>query len=437
MDLSRVASVDRSGSPSELPAAAAPDADPREDGFLLAWSDAVRFTSDPEAILSETVRRLGRRLGATRVNYAEADAAGAALRVESDWTDGVASVAGGVFPVEALGEAVIRAHLGGEPFQSEDMQADPRVGPEARALYASVQVRGALTAPLVKEGRLLAVLSVQQSAPRAWSAAEVRLVREVAERTWAVLERARAEAELARSRELLHQSEKLAALGAMLGGVGHELNNPLSIIAAQAALLQRTPEGAEVGRRAQVIAEAADRCARIVRTFVAIARQTGVRPARTDLNAVVRAALDLAGADLRAAGVGVERAFDPALPALWADGDQLRQVVLNLVRNACEAMASTPGPRRLEVRTAREGEGALRLEVADTGPGVAAEHRGRIFDPFFTTRPQGAGVGLGLSSSRGVVEAHGGALTLVDSPAGATFHLILPVGSDPAGAPES
>ncbi len=408
----------------------APSAGGGDEAFLLAWSDAVRFTADPRAILAETVERLGRRLEASRVNYAEADAAGEALTVDSDWTDGAPSTAGGVFPLSALGEAVVRDHLRGEPFVSQDMWVDPRVGPEQKALYSAVQVRGALTVPLVKAGRLLAVLSVQQSTPRIWTAAEVRLTRDLAERTWAVLERARAEAELARSRERLHQSEKLAALGALLGGVGHELNNPISIIAAQAALLQRRPDGPDVGARASTIAEAAGRCARIVKTFLAIARQRAMTPAATDLNAIAAAALDLAARDLRTAGVEVVRAFDPAVPSVWADADQLRQVVLDLLANAGQALQDQPGPRRLEVRTGGGPEGSAWLEVADTGPGVAPEHRGRIFEPFFTTKPQGVGVGVGLSFAQGLVEAHGGSLTLVETAAGATFRVCLPLRAD-------
>ena len=272
--------------------------------------------------------------------------------------------------------------------------------------------------PLVKAGRLLAVLSVQQSQPRAWTSAEVRLTREAAERTWAVLERARAEAELARSRERLHQAEKSAALGALLAGVSHELNNPLSIITAQASLLQRRPEGPDVAARAGAIAEAAGRCGRIVKTFLAIARQRHMAPAPTDLNAVAAAALELSAYDLRQAGVQVERALDPALPLIRADGDQLRQVLFDLVANAHQAMAGHAGPRRLTLRSGAGADGGVWVEVADTGPGVAEEHRGRIFEPFFTTKPQGGGMGVGLSFAQGLVEAHGGELALADGEEG-------------------
>ena len=423
---------------SGLRAATADEADARarDDAFLLGWSDAIRFADDPAVILAETTARLGARLAATRVNYAEADAAGEALTVNSDWTNGVDSSAGATFPLSALGEAVIRDHLRGDPFLSEDMWNDPRTGPEQRALYRQVQVRGVVTVPLVKAGRLLAVLSIQSHAPRVWTPGEVRLAREVAERTWAVLERARAEAELARSRERLHQAEKLAALGSMLAGVSHELNNPLSIITAEATLLQRRPEGPEVARRAAMIADAAGRCARIVQTFLAIARRKAVARGPVDLNAVAAAALEQAEPDLRAAGVEVVCELDPALPTLRADADQLRQVALHLVLNARQAMAGRDGPRRLTVRTLAGPERTVRLEVADTGPGVAPEHRRRIFEPFFTTKPQGGGAGVGLSFVQGLVEAHGGALTLGDSESGALFRVTLPVDAPAAPAAE-
>ncbi len=410
------------------------DARARDDAFLLAWSDAVRFADDPSVILAETTARLGRRLEATRVNYAEADATGEALVVNNDWTDGAPSNAGASFPMSVLGEEVIRDHLRGAPFVSEDMWSDPRTGPVQRDLYRRVAVRGALTAPLVKAGRLLAVLSVQTSTPRAWTPAEVRLTCEVADRTWAVLERARAEAELARSRERLQEAEKLAALGSMLAGVSHELNNPLSIITAEATLLQRRPEGPDVAHRAAMIADAAGRCARIVQTFLAIARRKAVVRSRVDLNAVAAGALELAEPELRAAGVAVVRELDPELPVIRADADQLRQVLLHLLINARQAMQDQAGPRRLVVRTRSGPEGAAILEVADTGPGVPPEHRRRIFEPFFTTKPQGVGAGVGLSFVQGLVEAHGGALALGESDAGALFRVILP-GDAPVGPP--
>jgi PAS domain S-box-containing protein len=245
----------------------------------------------------------------------------------------------------------------------------------------------------------------------------------------------RAEEELTRSREALHQSEKLRAMGSLLAGVAHELNNPLAILVGQASMLEGEAGRGVLARRATMIRAAAERCARIVQTFVALARRKPPERRPVDLNEVARAALEIAGYGLRTTGVTVRADLAPGLPPLEADADQLHQVVLNLLINAQQALEAAPPPRTLAVRTARAGPDALVLEVADNGPGVPAEIRPRIFEPFFTTKPLGAGTGIGLSFSHGVAEAHQGRLELVDAGGGATFRLTLPVGAPPATVP--
>ena len=236
------------------------------------------------------------------------------------------------------------------------------------------------------------------------------------------------EAALQRSRDALYQSEKLSALGSLLAGVSHELNNPLSIVVAQAVMMERQAKGTELAERAFKIRRAADRCARIVQTFLAMARQKKPERTAVDLSAVADAAIELANYGLRADGVGITQMLTPDLPRIAADSDQLHQVVTNLIVNAQQAMASTRGLRWLEVRTALgEEPHTVVLEVCDSGPGIPPEIRRRIFEPFFTTKPQGEGTGMGLSFSQGLVEAHGGRLTLVPSERGACFRLTLPI----------
>ena len=241
-------------------------------------------------------------------------------------------------------------------------------------------------------------------------------------------QRKQAEAALERSRDALYQSEKLSALGSLLAGVSHELNNPLSIVVAQAVMMERQSAGTGLADRAVKIRRAADRCARIVQTFLAMARQKTPERTAVDLNAVANAALELAQYGLRADGVGITRAFAADLPRISADSDQLHQIVTNLIVNAQQAMAAERSLRWLEVRTARGPEpGTVHLEIADSGPGISPDMRRRIFEPFYTTKPQGEGTGVGLSFSQGLAEAHGGRLTLVPSPRGATFRLTLPI----------
>lgn len=240
------------------------------------------------------------------------------------------------------------------------------------------------------------------------------------------------EAELQRSRETLHQAEKLAALGSLLAGVSHELNNPLSALIGQSLMLEEDLIGRPEAERAGKIRNAAQRCARIVQTFLAMARRRPAARAPVQLNAVIQDALTLTDYALRTGGVTVEVDLSEELPLLLADANQLHQAFVNLLINAQQAMEGQAGPKILRVGTRREGAEVV-AEVSDSGPGVAAELAARIFEPFFTTKPLGAGTGVGLAFSRGVVEAHGGRLELAQSEHGARFLLRLPL---PSAEPE-
>ncbi|HEV7367869.1 PAS domain S-box protein [Arenibaculum sp.] len=241
--------------------------------------------------------------------------------------------------------------------------------------------------------------------------------------------REEAEREIARQREALLQSEKLAALGSLLAGVAHELNNPLSVVVGQSVLMEDMAPDERTRNRATKIHKAADRCARIVKTFLALARRRP--PERTDVNFndIVDASLELVAYALRADGVEVALDLATDLPTLWADGDQLNQVVTNLVVNARQALSERRSGRRLLVATRYEpATSTAVLEVADNGPGVPADIRNRIFEPFFTTKPAGIGTGVGLSICHNIVDAHGGTIAVADTPGGgATLVVRLPV----------
>ena len=238
-----------------------------------------------------------------------------------------------------------------------------------------------------------------------------------------------AEAELQRQRDAMHQSEKLAAMGALLAGVAHELNNPLSIVVGRAALLQTSAADPAVVNQARTIAGAADRCARIVRTFLELARQRPLARRQVDLAGMVADTLSLLGYGLRSAGVVATTEIASGLPQLWADPDQLAQVLINLIVNAQHARAQRPEPRNLHIALHHDAaDDAVILTVADNGPGIPPAIRSRIFDPFFTTKPVGEGTGLGLAMSLGHVRSHGGILDIETTPGGgATFVVRLPL----------
>ena len=245
-----------------------------------------------------------------------------------------------------------------------------------------------------------------------------------------ITDKKRSAEELSRQRESLYQREKLAALGSLLAGVAHELNNPLSVVVARAVLLEEQGDPATQAA-ALKIRTAAERCARIVRTFLAMARQQRPERGPVATNDVVTAALDITGYAIRTSSVDIELDLADDIPLIHADADQLHQVLLNLIINAQQALQDQPLPRRIRV-TSRFNANAdvLRITVADNGPGIPPHLRARVFEPYFTTKPTGLGLGVGLAVSLGIVEAHGGTLT-VDCPpsGGAVFTVVLPVGT--------
>jgi two-component system NtrC family sensor kinase len=245
----------------------------------------------------------------------------------------------------------------------------------------------------------------------------------------------RAEREVRSQRDAVRQAERLSALGSLLAGVAHELNNPLSIVIAHATLLaEQAGDAPGLGARATKIKTAAERCGRIVQTFLGMARRRPPERRLVAIGAVIDAALDLIGYALRSAGIAVMRDVAADTPEIAADQDQLVQVLINLLTNAQQALAGREGQRRITI-TARAGEeGGLVLAVADNGPGVPPALRQRVFDPFFTTRQEGGGTGVGLSLCRAIVSAHAGSVGIDETPGGgATVRLVLPRGRlDPA-----
>jgi PAS domain S-box-containing protein len=231
--------------------------------------------------------------------------------------------------------------------------------------------------------------------------------------------------------EQLRQSEKLAALGELVAGVAHELNNPLAGISAFAQLMMEEDLPPDQHESVRLIKREADRAVSVIRDLLVFSRKSGPAIGPVDPNALVQLSLRLRGYALRAAGVDVQTELDPEVPVVQGDDQKLQQVLLNLLVNAEYAMRGSSA-KRLVLRTShgrdpRLGD-SVTLEVSDSGTGMTAETRARIFEPFFTTKPPGIGTGLGLSVSYGIIEAHGGAIAVESELGhGTSFRITLPV----------
>jgi PAS domain S-box-containing protein len=241
-----------------------------------------------------------------------------------------------------------------------------------------------------------------------------------------------AEEELARQQQMLHQSEKLSALGELLAGVAHELNNPLSVVVGHALMMEEEIDDPVLLKRTSKISSAAERCSRIVKTFLAMARQRPTKLELTSVNTVIETAVDVAGYGLRSAGVRLETELGVDLPPIKGDADQLAQVLANLIVNAEHALADmgAEGLLTISTRRSRLGDHVV-IDVADNGPGIPEKIRARIFEPFFTTKTVGEGTGIGLAFCHRVIATHDGQIAAgVSEAGGALFTIRLAVAKE-------
>jgi PAS domain S-box-containing protein len=347
----------------------------------IAW-DAI-FTIDDQGRFTNANRALERAVGLTRHQLAGRLATGMVVPEE-----------------RAAMEAMVRETLAG---------ARQRCELHYRHVNGSVCTGSLTMTPIEEGGRVVAALGI---------------VRDVTEER--------------RLGEQLLQREKLAAVGQLVSGVAHELNNPLAgILAFSQLLLASAPANPEQLEALAAIQKEAKRAAKIINNLLLFARQRPPERVRTDLNRVMLDALELRRYALMTHRVEIVVELDPELPDTLADPFQLQQVFLNLITNAEQALTGreTGAGRRLTLRTARAGD-RLVASVHDSGPGVPPEIADRIFDPFYTTKPVGEGTGLGLSISDGIVREHGGHIHVESRPgSGARFSVVLPL-RDPAAPPD-
>jgi signal transduction histidine kinase len=309
------------------------------------------------------------------------------------------------------------------PVLANEAREDARFDADADSAtgYAT---REALAFPLRYRGRCVGVVELLNKRG-GFSLADVEDADWLDDGLAVIFAKAAAEQEKAELAQRMGHVEKMAALGRMAAGIAHEVNNPLTAILGLTGVLMRRPDtaSASLPNLLKIDAEVR-RISKLVSDLLGFSRGAAPSLAAVDLDALVGDTLELAAPELkrRRAQAVVER--EPGLPAAQADAHGLKQVLLNLLLNAAQALDGRGGTIRVGLRRAG---GRLCVEVRDDGPGVAPEIVGRLFEPFCTTKPEGQGTGLGLYVSAEIVRRHGGRLTYFPAPeGGAGFRFDLP-----------
>jgi PAS domain S-box-containing protein len=237
-------------------------------------------------------------------------------------------------------------------------------------------------------------------------------------------------------RDQLVHTERLSAIGELVAGVAHEINNPLQTIVGSAELLlEESPDPAS-RHDLEVVRREATRAGQIVRNLLSFVRRTAPDRVPADLNELVRRTVELREYHLQLHNIALNLDLHPAELGVLVNREEIQQIVLNLVINAEQAILSTADSGTIAIRTLTDGRHHS-VEVVDSGPGVGPELQGRIFEPFFTTKDVGQGTGLGLSISHGIAASHAGSLELCTSGPGACFRLSLPIDPSRMRSPEA
>ncbi|HEU4367151.1 MAG TPA: GAF domain-containing protein [Methylomirabilota bacterium] len=315
--------------------------------------------------------------------------------------------------------------------------------PEVRERLAAAGVTALVGVPLMIRERIIGALALADRTGREFGADELQPLQAFADQAALAFENARlyaaAQDSLTRLRDTqaqLVQAAKMSALGQLVSGVAHELNNPLSVIIGYGQLLLSRDTPPAMRRPIELMVAQGDRMAKIVRNLLFFARQRPAERAAVNLHVVLEQTLALRTSQLALSGVKVETDFAPDLPEITGDSQQLEQVFLNLLLNAEQAILEARPQGRILVRTRVSPDRAfVYADVIDDGPGVPPDVLPRVFEPFFTTKMVGSGTGLGLSVSYGILEEHGGKLSVQSRPGETTFTVELAVSGKREQAP--
>jgi signal transduction histidine kinase len=389
--------------------------------ILYTVAEAVSRTLDVEEILRTALEALTHVTGHEIASLHLLAADGVTLELRAD--RGLSREMREVNRRLPLGEGIIgRVAASGVTTVVRDVAGSPELLEAAQEAVRRDRIRGFVCVPVQARGRMLGTLSLGRQTDDPFDEAEVTLLEATAQQVAVALDNARL------SSELVH-IEKLSAIGELASGVAHEINNPLTTILGLAQLmLGRADVPAPVRERIALVADEASRAAGIVQNLLMFARHYPPERRPCSLVDAVHRVIALKSYQLEHDKIAVTLDLAEDLTVVWADENQMQQVLLNLVQNAHQAMARRSGERALTVRL-RLRDDRVVIEVIDTGPGIPPQLLSRIFDPFFTTKPPGEGSGLGLSVSYGIVAQHGGRLYAENRPeGGAVFVVELPTG---------
>ena len=425
-------------------------------GALIELNDTLRDLTDPDEIAAASSAILARALNVTRAGYGVMDVEAETVDIARDYNaPGMTSIAGRL-KFRDFG-SYIEDLARGETVVVTDTRTDPRTQETAEAL-AGIGVASFINMPLKEQGAVVAIVFVNNVAPRTWSDSDIELLSEVAARVRIAIERARTQEalqalnatleervlertdELSRAHEALRQSQKMEAVGQLTGGIAHDFNNLLAGISGSLELLsKRLSEGRLNGMERYIDAAqgSAQRAASLTQRLLAFSRRQTLDPKPTDVNRLINGMEDLVrrsvGPDIEVEVVGAG--------GLWAtriDQSQLENALLNLCINARDAMAPDGGRLTIETSNKWLDDRAAKardlpsgqyvsLCVTDTGTGMPPEVQAQAFDPFFTTKPLGQGTGLGLSMIHGFVRQSGGQVRIYSEIGkGTTMCLYLP-----------
>jgi two-component system NtrC family sensor kinase len=388
--------------------------------ILHTVAEAVSRTLDVEEILKTALNALTHVTGHEIASLHLIGADGVTLELRAD--RGLSPAMREVNRRLRVGEGIIGGvAASGITTVVRDVVGAPDLLPAAHETVRRDRIRGFVCVPIHARGRTLGTLALGRQTEDPFNEPEVALLEATAQQIAIALDNARL------SSELVH-AEKLSAVGELASGVAHEINNPLTTILGLAQLLLNRPDvPAAVRERISLVADEASRAAGIVQNLLMFARHYPPERRPCSLIDAVHRVLALKSYQLEHDKIRVTTEFADC-PTVWADENQMQQVLLNLVQNAHQAMVRQPGDRLLTVRL-RPRDGRVAIEVLDTGPGIPTHLLSRVFDPFFTTKPPGEGSGLGLSVSYGIVGQHGGRLYAENRPeGGAMFVVELPTG---------